>query len=169
MDSTPLPPPPPPDYLKKLLYRYQDPNDPLHLDLSTQRIIEQLSSENSTVTASEIQQFKSSLEFYTLERERRLLRGRKRYLSFRPWLCYSPQTILALDLCFLHSLTSKTNSHSTILVILDVFSRLARVSLQKDKTAATTLANFESNLSYFTQNFPEKQYKYVASDLGRCG
>ena len=156
----------PPDYLRKLLLRYNDPENPLHLDLSAKRIIEKLSTDGSPVTASEIQQFKSSLEYYSMARERRLLRGKKRYLSFRPWVSFSPQSILALDLCFLYDLTTKANSNSTILVMLDVYSRFTRVSLQKNKSAAVTLKNFEQNLPFFTQNFPEKQYKYAATDLG---
>ena len=151
-----------------LLKRYQDPTNQLYLDLSTRRILEQLLNEGLArpISRNIIENFRQSLAWFSRVRERRLLRGRKRYNSFRSWRSHSPQTILAVDLCFLSNLPGKIGKNVPIFIAIDTFSRLTIGTVQANNSRKATLRSYEKLLPLFLRPNPEKNYSFVAADRG---
>ncbi len=75
------------------------------------------------VNYSDILNFKHSLESLSREKEQRILKWRKKYLSYRKWVSWAPNCIWLADLCFLRPIKHLNKRGYTILVIQDAFSR----------------------------------------------
>ena len=73
---------------------------------------------------------------------------------------------IKVDLCFLPDVQKRTGANSCILMILDVFSRLAFASHQRNKSSTVTFQNFEKCLKHFTKDGAFPTYHLIASDRG---
>ena len=118
------------------------------------------------VSWQDIKDFQLSLESLSRQKERRLLRGKKRKASFRKWYTFSPRQIVVGDLCFLRQLDSSNKSNTTIAVYMDAFSRLAHLSTQRSKSSKTTFNSFKKAIAFFTQGGFSNTYRLFNADLG---
>ena len=141
------------DFLSKrnIFYgKYRNPNSRLFLESNVRKIYKaaKRDADLNPVTQKQIEDFKSSLSTLSRLREDRILRGRKRVLSFRKWRSYGPNNIWIADLCFIPDVRNRNKKH-TILVIADVFSRLCFLSLQKGNSSLETAANLKKAFHFF--------------------
>ena len=136
--------------------------------MSTARILEQLNTEGSTqpVDRDIIEAFRRSLSWYSLARERRILRNKRRHASFRPWKAFSPQSIIACDLCFLYNMPGRLKKNQAIFIAIDVYSRKTLACVQNSNSATSTLRSYEKLLPIFLQPNPSKNYRFCAIDKG---
>ena len=108
----------------RLLYsKYRNPTHRIFLDSDVGRLYATAKRDPDLqpVTRCDIVDFKDSLSTLSQSEERRILRGRKRHLSYRKWKCYGPNNILLGDLAFLRDIRSQKGSRYTILVFIDAF------------------------------------------------
>ena len=157
-----------PEPIAYLLRRYRDPSHNLYLDLSTRRILNQLLDEGvrKPIDRTIIEDFRRSLSWFSRVRERRILRGRKRYNSFRSWRSHSPQTILAIDLCFLNNLPDSVGRNVPIFIAIDTFSRMTLATVQANNSSKATFQSYCKLLPLFLRPDAGKNYSFVATDRG---
>ena len=107
----------------KFYNQYKTPSNRLFLERNVDVLYEQSKrdAELNPVSKQEIKKYSNALATKSRDKERRILRGRKRYLSFRKWKTYGPNNILLGDLAFLRSLKGKNDKKYIILVFLDAF------------------------------------------------
>ena len=103
--------------------KYRNPTDKLFLERNIDIIYEQSKTDAqfNPATKEEIKQYSNVLENLSRNREKRILRGRKRHLNFRKWKTYGPKNILLGDLAFLRDIKGKNNKRYIVLVLLDAF------------------------------------------------
>ena len=151
------------------LYKlYKNPNSDLYLQQGTEALYQAARKEGKFVTRSEIQTFKNSIEALSRNYGRRVLKSRKRHLSFRKWLSFSPLHILAADILFLRRIKQDNNKKYVVLIIMDVFSRYLKVTPLKSTSSKETIQAFEASLKEFgaDQTKPGWGYRYLAVDRG---
>ena len=150
--------------LSRFYSEYRNPQSRLFLQKNTQQLYKDAKFDAllNPVTRAEILRFKSSLSTLSRDRERRILRGRKRVLSFRRWETFGPKNILLGDLCFLPSLRDKNGKRYIILVLVDAFSRLCFLSLLKNATSGEVARRLDEAFQFF--GGPPLKF---ASDRGR--
>ena len=104
---------------KKLYERYRNPTSKFFLVKDTNQLFQEAKKDAklSTVSYADIINFKQSLENLSREKERRILKWRKRHLSYRKWISWCPNGIWLLDLCFLRPIKHLNKRGYTILVI----------------------------------------------------
>ena len=111
--------------LNNLYSNFSNPNSISFASVDIEQILRDSNSDASQhpVTRDDIKRFQLSLESISRQRERRILKGRKRKASFRKWVVYSPRHLILGDLAFLRKLDSTNNSHTIIAVFMDAHSR----------------------------------------------
>ena len=74
---------------------FVDPNSDIFLEKNNRKFVEFIRQNPKLkyLKASEIIEYKNKLSQISRDRQRRILRGRKRYLSTRPWVTYGPMNI----------------------------------------------------------------------------
>ena len=152
-----------------LLSKYLDRDSSSFLELNHGRLFREVKNDANLAPASyeKVKLFQQSLEYYSKSKERYQLKGKKRHSQFRHYQNYSPGSILAGDLAFLNHLTPMTQSNSkTVLLVVDLFSRLASLRLQRSNSSKDTLASFESMIGNFTQRDQYNNYRYFLCDRG---
>ena len=84
------------EQLQSLLTQYLDPRSAAHLELNSQKILKELKEDSKKFPATipTIRFFRDSLSFYSRARDRYMLRGRRRYNSFRKYVSFSPESVL---------------------------------------------------------------------------
>lgn len=72
-----------------------DPNSDIFLEKNNKKFVEFIKKNPKLkyLTASKIIEYKNKLSQISRDRQRRILRGRKRYLSTRTWVTYAPMNI----------------------------------------------------------------------------
>lgn len=136
--------------LKTFHSLYRDPSSNIFLEKNDERIYNEAKTDSflSPISHSQIERYKRSIELISRDREYRILRGRKRVISFRPWRTYGPNNIGLADLCYIPDFKNPKGKKKTIFVYLDAFSRLAYVSLCKDGTAKEVATHLEKAFSF---------------------
>ena len=131
--------------------RYRDPQSGFFLESNTNRIYEESKRDSylHSVTRKEILRFKNSLSTLSKNKERRILRGRKRVCSYRKWISWGPKNILLGDLCFIPNPRNPNGKKYTLLVLLDAFSRLCFVSILRNATSKETAEQLERAFDFF--------------------
>ena len=153
--------------LNSLYNEFTNPNSPNFASVNINDIYRNSKSDSSQhpVSRSDILEFQASLESLSRQKERRLLRGRKRKASFRKWIVFCPRHLIVGDLCFLRQLDSTNKSQTTIAVFMDAFSRLAHLSTQRTRSSKATLKSFNKAIAFFSKEY-SNTYKLFNSDLG---
>ena len=131
--------------------KYRDPTSTLFLEKDIDRLYSEAKrdADLNPVSRAEILRFKSSLSTLSRDREKRILRGRKRVLSYRRWIVFGPNNILLGDLAFLPSLRHRNGKRYIILVLLDAFSRLCFLSLLKNATSGEVARQLDEAFRFF--------------------
>ena len=136
--------------LKTFYKKYRDPTSQLFLESDLHKVYAaaKRDSDLNPVRHKDILTFQASLSTLSRLKEQRILRGRKRVLSFRKWRSYGPNNIWIGDLCFIPDIRVRTKRH-TVLVLADVFSRLCFLSLQKGNSSKETANNLVKAFDFF--------------------
>lgn len=147
---------------------YKDPNSDLYLQQNTEALYQAAKREGKFLTRGEIRTFQRSVEAQSRNFEARILRSRKRHLSFRKWLSFSPLHILAGDLLFLRKVRRDNNKKYVVLILQDVFSKMVKLTPLNSTSSKDTLKAFEQSLIEFgsNQRIPGQGYKHLAVDRG---
>ena len=147
---------------------YKDPQSGLYLQSNTESLYQAAKREGKFVTRAEIELFKNSVESHSKNFEARVLRSRKRHLSYRKWVCFSPLHILAADLLYLRQIKRHNNNKYVVLIIMDVFSRMVKVTHLRNGSSAETIKAFENSLIEFgaVQGVEGQGYSHLAVDRG---
>ena len=153
--------------LNSLYREFTNLNSPNFANINIGDIYRNSKSDSSQhpVSRNDILEFQASLESLSRQKERRLLRGRKRKASFRKWIVFSPRHLIVGDLCFLRQLDATNKSQTTIAVFMDAFSRLAHLSTQRTRSSEATLKSFKKAITFFSKEY-SNTYKLFNSDLG---
>ena len=74
---------------------FVDPNSDIFLEKNNRKFVEFIKQNPKLkyLKTSEIIEYKNKLSQISRDRQRRILRGRKRYLSTRTWVTYAPMNI----------------------------------------------------------------------------
>ena len=154
--------------INKIYQQFRNPNSDLFLQINTDKIFDIAKRDPSLagVTRSDVLQFKRKVESISRSFQSRILKSRPRHDQFRSWITFGPLNILLGDLCFLPPL-KKHGKKTTILVLMDAFSRLVKLSYMKTNTAKETLQKFDESLAFFGSD-PEHglNFKKFACDRG---
>ena len=153
--------------VKQLVQLYRSPASNIFLTRDAQKIYDAVKNDAKLYPTShkDILRLLQTVESNFRDRETKTLRGKRRYLSFRRWLTFSPCSILLGDLCFLPSIQGQKEKRHVICVFMDAFSRLVFMKLQKGTTSRETLQSFEESLAFFYANDVGK-YRLFCSDKG---
>ena len=110
--------------LRRLHQLYTDPQSPVFLEKNINRLLKFTKNDPNTqiLTKDEILRYQESLSLLSKSRENRILRGRRRYVSYRRWRTFSPGHIMLADLAFVKSIR-KPQKMEIILIFLDAYSR----------------------------------------------
>ena len=122
------------EQIQFLLKKYLDPSSSIHLELNRSHIFRAIKNDAIARPASTatIKHFQESLSYFSRQKERYMLRGKKRHLNYRQYLSFAPETILCADLAFLHHLSPLSKSKSkTVLCLLDLFSKFGQGQSKK--------------------------------------
>ena len=89
--------------LKTFHSLYRDPSSNIFLEKNDERILNEAKTDSflSPISHSQIERYKWSIELISRDQEQRILCGRKRVISFRPWRTYGPNNIGLADLCYI--------------------------------------------------------------------
>lgn len=156
------------DRIENLYNQFTNLNSPNFASVNINEIYRNSRSDSlkHPVSWQDIKDFQLSLESLSRQKERRLLRGKKRKASFRRWYTFSPRQIVCGDLCFLRKLDKSNNSNTTIAVFMDAFSRLAHLSTQRSKSSKNTFDSFKKAIAFFTKGGFSNSYRLFNADLG---
>ena len=155
-----------------LLHNFSDINSPLFGDTNINRVYHEAKSKSLTepTTLASIKQLQSKVESLSKMKERYILRGRRRHYSHRPWLSFGPRHLLLSDLAFLkrlHVSPTQKQSHRTLFLAMDHFSRLIFLKFQKNRSSSETLKSFIQAFNFFTKgNTFKNTYKKLGCDRG---
>ena len=181
--------------LNDLYSNFSNPNSVSFASIDVEQVLRDSNSDATRhpVTRDDIKRFQLSLESISRQRERRILKGRKRKASFRKWIVYSPRHLILGDLAFLRKLDATNNSYTIIAVFMDAHSRsinhpfnlilpisptpaltdflypsnrLIHLSTQRSKTSAATFNSFKKALNFFTSQGYPNTYRLFNSDKG---
>lgn len=130
---------------------YRDPQSDIFVDKNTERIFQKAKTDAilNPIKHSDIEKYKLSLSTLSRDHERRVLRGRKRVLSFRKWLTYGENNILCADTAFLPDFRNPKGNKKTILVFLDSFSRLCYLTLCSGTSAKESASKLPGAFAFF--------------------
>lgn len=130
---------------------YRDPQSDIFVDKDTERIFQKAKKEAilNPIKRSDIQKYKLSLSTLSRDKERRILRGRRRVLSYRKWLTYGENNILCADTAFLPDFRNPKGKKKTILVFLDSFSRLCYLTLCSGTSAKESASKLPKVFAFF--------------------
>ena len=130
---------------------YRDPQSGIFVNKNTEHIYKEAKSDAllNPIKHSDIEKYKVSLSTLSRDRERRILRGRKRVLSYRRWLTYGENNILCADSAFLPDFKNPKGKKKIILVFLDAFSRLCYLSLCSGTTAKESASKLPEAFAFF--------------------
>lgn len=130
---------------------YRDSQSDIFVDKNTERIFKKAKTDAilDPVTRSQIEAYKLSLSTLSRDKERRILRGRQRVLSFRRWLTYGENNILCADTAFLPDFRNPKGKKKTILVFLDSFSRLCYLTLCLGTSAKESASKLPEVFAFF--------------------
>lgn len=130
---------------------YRDPQSAIFVDKDTERIHREAKSDAllNPIKYSDIEKYKHTLTTLSKDKERRVLRGRKRVLSFRRWITYGENNILCADTAFLPDFKNPKGKKKTILVFLDAFSRLVCLRLCSGTTAKEAASKLPEVFAFF--------------------
>ena len=130
---------------------YRDSQSDIFVDKNTERIFQQAKKDAilDPITHSDIQRYKLSLSTLSRDHERRVLRGRRRVLSFPKWLTYGENNILCADTAFLPDFRNPKGKKKTILVFLDSFSRLCYLTLCSGTSAKESASKLPEVFAFF--------------------
>ena len=102
----------------KEIYRlFKDPNSDLYLQQNTEALYQAAKREGKFLTRAEIRTFQDSVEATSRNFEIRVLKSRKRHLSYRKWISFSPLHILAGDILFLRKIKPNNNKKYPVLIL----------------------------------------------------
>ena len=147
-------------------------NSPLFAESNVNKIYHEAKKNSLTdpISIASIHQLKSQVEALSKLKEIRLLRGAKRKISTRSWTSHGPRHLLIADLAFLKKLNTSTSgnqSHRTLFLCMDHFSKLIFMKFQHNRSSAQTLKSFLEALDFFTnKNKFENTYRLLAVDRG---
>ena len=129
---------------------YRDVSSNIFLDKNDERIYNETKTDSflNPISHTQIARYKRSIENISRDREWRILRGRRRVISFRPWRTYGPNNIGLADLCFIPDFKNPKGKKKTIFVYMDAFSRMCYVSLCKNGTAKEVANHLEDAFSF---------------------
>ena len=136
--------------LQTFYKKYRDPDSRVFLETNLHNIYAAAKHDGdlNPVRRKDILTFQASLSTLSRLKEQRILRGRKRVLSFRKWKSYGPNNIWAGDLAFIPNIHDRSKKH-TVLVLADVFSRLCHLSLQKGNSSIETSNSLKKAFQFF--------------------
>lgn len=114
-----------------LIQRFNDSNtEDIQIHPNSADILEELKQDSrlSFLTQRDVKLFEQSLYNLSRSKEFHQLRGKKRYLSSRPWISFAPGNVLACDLSFIRPIQSikrteitKATRPTIVLVLIDIF------------------------------------------------
>jgi len=141
--------------IARLYNLYRDPTSKLFLNTNVKQIYAACKRDSTLnqVTYDDIYRFKNSIETLSRLKERNILRGRPRYLSFRKWKTNGPLNICLGDLCFLRDIQGYNEGKHTILVLQDAFSRIAFAKLLNNNSSKEVTRHFADALNFFGGTF----------------
>ena len=153
---------------REIYQLYRNPNSDLYLQQNTEAIYQAAKREGKYLTRAEIETFKHSVESTSRNFEARVLRSRKRHLSYRKWLSFSPLHILSGDLLFLRLVKPNNNKKYVVLILQDVFSKMVKLTPINSTSSKDTLKAFEQSLIEFgaDQQLQGRGYRHLAVDRG---
>ena len=155
-----------------LLKNFSDLSSPLFGEININRIYQQAKTKSLTEPTSiaAIKKLQSKVESLSKMRQKYLIGNSRRKYSFRPWLSFAPRHLIVSDLCYLRRLNvSPTNrqSHRTLFLAMDHFSRLVFLNFQKNRSSSETLKSFEKAFDFFTKgNTYKNTYRKLGCDRG---
>ena len=137
--------------IARLYNLYRDPTSKLFLNTNVKQIYAACKRDSTLnqVTYDDIYRFKNSIETLSRLKERNILRGRPRHLSFRKWKTNGPLNICLGDLCFLRDIQGYNEGKHTILVLQDAFSRIAFAKLLNNNSSKEVTRHFADALNFF--------------------
>ena len=113
---------------------YRDVSSNIFLDKNDERIYKETKTDSflNPISHTQIARYKRSIESISRDREWRILRGRRRVLSFRPWRTYGPNNIGLADLCFIPDFKNpKGKKKNDFRVYGRIFTPVLPVDVQK--------------------------------------
>lgn len=139
------------DVSDKLYKRYLNPASKFFLVKNINDIYNQAKKDAdlNPVTYKDILTFKNSLETISREKEKRILKWRKRHLSYRKWVTWGPNNVHLADLAFLRPIKDLNNKKYIILVIQDAFSRLVFLRLLRNSSSAEVKKRLGEAFEFF--------------------
>ena len=152
--------------IQSLAKLYRSPNSKIFLTRDSSEIYARLRNESVPVSYHDIYRLKNTVESLSRGREQRILRGDKRYHSFRKFISFSPNHILLSDLLFIPSLRGPSYAPSVVALFMDCFSRLCYAKIQASTASSVTFQSFEESLKFFYANHMGT-YKKFCSDRGK--
>ena len=151
-----------PPRLKRLHEIYTDQNSSVFLTKNINKLMRFAKTDPNTaiLSRSEILQYQQTLSDISRDREARILRNRKRHLSFRRWRTFAPGQILLGDLAFIRPISNPIHGKPIIMLILiDSFSRMAYTALLKNSTSLEVTKHLDKAIIFFNA-----KYKLFCSD-----
>ena len=154
-----------PPKLLRLHQIYTNPNNSVFLTKNVNQLLRFTKKDPKTrfLTRSDILQYQKNLSQLSRDREVRILRNRRRTLSYRPWRTFAPNNILLGDLCFIRPIQNPKKGKAKIcLIFLDAFSRLIHCSILKSAKSAEVASRLQDAFAFFGP----RKYKKFCSDRG---
>ena len=143
---------------------YTNPNNPIFLTKNIDELLKftKKNPKTKSLTRSEILKYQSTLSQLSRDREVRILRNRRRALSYRRWKVFAPNNILLGDIFFLRPIKNpKHGKRIPCLIFMDAFSRLVYCSILKSTKSAEVASRLQDAFTFFG---PEKKFKKFCSD-----
>ena len=144
---------------------YTDPTSEIFLSKNIERLTsfarKRPNLENLTKT--KILQYMQKISDISRDREYRILRGRKRYLSTRKYIFHGPMNILLGDCFFIRNINNPIKGKPLIAVLfMDGFSRFAYINVVPNTKSETMAKELEKSI---TSHFFKYPFKFC-SDRG---
>jgi hypothetical protein len=145
-----------PPRLRRLHEIYTDKSSSIFLTKNIDKLMRFAKTDARTrmLSRSEILQYQQTLSDISRDREARVLRSRKRHLSYRKWRVFAPGHILLGDLAFLRPINDPIHGKPKILLIfLDAFSRMAYTAVLKRGTSKQVTNHLDKAIHFFNAEF----------------
>ena len=153
-----------PPRLRRLHHLFTDPKNSIFLSRSVNELLRFTRNDPilRRLTRADIIQYQRSLSDISRDREVRILRNRRRHLSYRKWRTFAPGHILLADLCFMRPLSNpKHGKPIIILVMMDAFSRLLYTDILPSTKSIEVARRLDSAIQFYGSN-----YRLFCSDRG---
>ena len=153
-----------PPKLKILHELYTDPSSSIFLTKNVDQLLRFARNTPGLrrLTRSDVLSYQARLGDLSRDREQRILRNRRRYLSHRRWKVWAPCHILLGDLFFIRSLNNTKYGHKVpCLILMDAFSRLVFICVLKNTTSKEVTSHLQEAFDFFG-----KPFKLFCSDRG---